>query len=222
MNVVVSDVRGVLPLYANAIETVEDARDRFLLEDGCLLPLRDTLFAAVVELRKPYQQMAHAWKSIPQLDLSSGLPLVLNTIYRHHIKPQQVISSVRPWHVLDYLSGAKVPAQAQLELPIVRTAVAHGIGVWFQTQLTDGIGYSTEPRPQETVYGHLFLPWLEPVSLREGEVCYVDLRAHVVGNDYVWQWETNIPGSEERQQIRNAHLIGPARKIVEEALRRAA
>jgi type I protein arginine methyltransferase len=202
VNVVVSDVRGVLPLYANAIQTVEDARDRFLLENGCLLPSRDTLFAAVVALPKPYQQMAQAWKSIPQLDLSSGLPLVLNTIYRHHIKPQQVVSSPGPWHVLDYVSGAKVPAQAQLQLPIVRTAVAHGIGVWFQTQLTDGIGYSSEPCPKETVYGHLFLPWLEPVSLREGEVCCVDLRAHLVGNDYVWQWETNIPGSEERQQIR--------------------
>jgi ribosomal protein L11 methyltransferase PrmA/PRMT5 arginine-N-methyltransferase len=202
VNVLVSDVRGVLPLHSNAIDTIEDARDRFLEKDGCLLPSRDTLFAAIVELPKHYGQLTRAWRAVPELDLSSGLPLVLNTIYRHHIKPQQVLSSSRPWHVLDYTKGAKIPAQARLELPITRTTIAHGIGIWFQTQLTGEIGYSTEPDSLETIYGHLFLPWLEPVSLREGEICSVDLRAHLVGTDYIWGWETDIAPSAEHQQVR--------------------
>ena len=202
VNVLVSDVRGVLPLHSNAIDTIEDARDRFLEKDGCLLPSRDTLFAAIVELPEHYGQLTRAWRAVPELDLSSGLPLVLNTIYRHHIKPQQVLSNSRPWHVLDYTKGAKIPAQARLELPITRTTVAHGIGIWFQTQLAGDIGYSTEPDSLETVYGHLFLPWLEPVFLREGEICSVDLRAHLVGTDYIWRWETDIPPSAERQQVR--------------------
>jgi protein arginine N-methyltransferase 1 len=202
VNIVVSDVRGVLPLHSNAIDTIENARDRFLEKGGCLLPLKDTLFAAIVELPEHYGQLTRAWSAVPQLDLSSGLPLVLNTVYRHHIKPQQVLSSACSWHVLDYTKGAKIPAQARLELPIARTAIAHGIGIWFQTQLTGDIGYSTEPDSLETVYGHLFLPWLEPVSLHEGEICTVDLRAHLVGKDYVWQWETDIPPSAEHAQVR--------------------
>jgi protein arginine N-methyltransferase 1 len=202
VNVLVSDVRGVLPLHSNAIDTMEDARDRFLEKDGCLLPSRDTLFAAIVELPEHYGELTRAWRAVPELDLSSGLPLVLNTIYRHNIKPQQVLSSSCPWHVLDYTKGAKIPAQARLELPITRTTIAHGIGIWFQTQLTGDIGYSTEPNSLETVYGHLFLPWLEPVSLREGEICSVDLRADLVGTDYIWRWETDIPPSAERQQVR--------------------
>ena len=202
VNIVVSDVRGVLPLHSNAIDTIENARDRFLEKGGCLLPLKDTLFAAIVELPEHYGQLTRAWSAVPQLDLSSGLPLVLNSVYRHHIKPQQVLSSARSWHVLDYTKGAKIPAQARLELPITRTTIAHGIGIWFQTQLTGDIGYSTEPDSLETVYGHLFLPWLEPVSLHEGEICTVDLRAHLVGKDYVWQWETDIPPSAEHAQVR--------------------
>jgi protein arginine N-methyltransferase 1 len=202
VNVIVSDVRGVLPLFSNAIDTLQDARDRFLTEGGHLLPSRDTLYAAIVQLPDAYEQLAGAWKAVPHLDLSPGLPLVLNTIQRHHIKPHQVISSPRPWHVLDYVVGAKTPAENRIELPITKTAIGHGLGVWFQTQLTADIGYSTEPRTQETVYGHVFLPWLEPVSLREGEICSVNLSAHSVGNDYVWQWETNLPAREDRAEIR--------------------
>ncbi len=201
VNVVVADVRGVVPLYSHAIDTLEDARKRFLAEDGRMLPSRDTLFASIVGLPEPYEHLSHAWKSIPQLDLRSGLPIVLNTIYRHQLKPHQLLSEARPWHVLDYVHGAQVTAQARLEFPIKQTAVGHGIAVWFETCLMEGIGYSTEPQTSETVYGHLFLPWLEAVPLEAGEVCTVDLRAHLVGNDYIWQWETTLPATAGRGEI---------------------
>ena len=202
VNVIVSDVRGVLPLFSNAIDTLQDARDRFLAEGGQLLPSRDTLYAAVVQVPDAYEQLTGAWNAVPDLDLAQGLPLVLNTIHRHHIKPHQVISEPRPWHVLDYVAGAKTSAENRIELPITKTGVGHGLGVWFQTQLTGDIGYSTKPRTRETVYGHVFLPWLEPVSLRDGEICSVDLRAHQVGSDYVWQWETNLPAGQDHAEIR--------------------
>jgi protein arginine N-methyltransferase 1 len=202
VNVIVSDVRGVVPLFSNAIDTLQDARDRFLAEGGQLVPSSDTLYAAIVELPDVYELLADAWKAVPHLDLSQGRPLVLNTVHRHHIKPHQVISRPQSWHVLDYVTGTNRPAENRIELPITKTATGHGVGVWFQTQLTGDIGFSTEPRMQETVYGHIFLPWLEPVSLREGEICFVNLRAHFVGNDYVWQWETNLPASEGRSEVR--------------------
>jgi protein arginine N-methyltransferase 1 len=204
VNVVVSDVRGVLPLFSNAIDTLQDARNRFLAVGGHLLPSRDTLYAAVVELPDVYRQLTHPWKAIPQLDLSRGLPLVLNSVQRLHIKPHQVLSQPRPWHVLDYVAEAKTAAENRIELPITKAGVGHGLGIWFQTQLAPGIGYSTEPRTEDTVYGHVFLPWLEPVPLDEGEVCSIDLRAHLVGTDYIWQWETNFPAARGHQEVRFA------------------
>jgi protein arginine N-methyltransferase 1 len=202
VNVIVSDIRGVLPLFSQAIGTLQDARDRFLAPDGRLIPSRDTLFAAVVEVADAYQRITGAWKRGSELDLSSGLSLVSNTIYRQILKPEQVLSESRPWHVLDYVRGPDGLAEGLLELPITRDGVGHGVGLWFETQLFDNIGYSTGPHCGETVYGHLFLPWLEAVSLHGGEICQVDLRAHLVGNDYIWQWETNIPAGLDRNQVR--------------------
>jgi protein arginine N-methyltransferase 1 len=201
VDVIVSDVRGALPLFSQAIETVCDARDRFLAPGGHFMPLRDTLHAAIVTLPKHYGQISQAWKSVPPLDLSSGLPLVLNTNYRHQLRPRDLMSESRAWHTLNYVSEAGAPAQASFSLPVTRDDVGHGIGIWFETELLDGIGYSTAPREVETVYGHLFLPWLEPVKLHPGDICSVKLSAHLVGGDYVWQWETNLPASESRNSI---------------------
>jgi type I protein arginine methyltransferase len=200
-DVIISDLRGVLPLFSSAIGTLEDARIRFLAEGGRLVPQRDTLICAIVENQEQYRQIADVWRSVPELELSAGLPLVLNGIYRQRMKPEQVLSQAVAWHRLDYPLGAKTAAQAVLELPVTRTGVAHGLGLWFETELLDGLGYSTEPRSGDTVYGHTFLPWLEPVHLRQGEVCHVDLRAHLIANDYVWQWETSIPASDGRPAL---------------------
>jgi type I protein arginine methyltransferase len=201
-NVIVADVRGVVPLHSHAIGTLEDARNRFLADGGQLLPSRDTLYAAVIEHPDFYQQLALPWSGVPHLDLTSGLPLVLNTLQRQQLKPRHVISRACSWHVLDYSSGAIIPAAARLELPITRDAIGHGLAIWFETVLKDDIGFSTAPREFETVYGHVVLPWLEPVALQEGDISSVDLRAHLVGNDFIWQWETRIPAAHGRDEVR--------------------
>lgn len=202
VNVIVADVRGVVPLHSHAIGTLDDARRRFLAEGGRLIPSRDTLCAAVIEHPEFYEQLVQPWTGIPNLQLTSGLPLVLNTLHKYHLKGKQVVSEPRQWRVLDYANGAAIPAEARVELPITRGATGHGLGIWFETVLCEGIGFSTQPGETDTVYGHVFLPWLEPVSLHAGDVCSVALHADLVGNDYIWQWETNIPASRGRNEVR--------------------
>jgi protein arginine N-methyltransferase 1 len=156
VQVVVSDVRGVLPLHSHAVGTLKDARTRFLAEGGQLLPRRDTLICAVVEAAEGYQHIAEAWKAIPSLDLRSGVPLVLNAFYRQRFKPQQVISQAHPWHTLDYLSGPQTPAAAKFQLSIACRGTGHGFGIWFETELTDGIGYSTDRKSEIPSTGTYF------------------------------------------------------------------
>jgi len=200
-NVIVSDVRGVLPLYSHAVGTLEDARTRWLAEGGKILPTRDILFCAIVEIPEYCRKIVDAWKSVPQLDLSAGLPLVLNGVYGARLKPEQVLSDVQVWHCLDYKTGVKASASGSVKLTASRDGVGNGLGLWFATELGDGISYCTEPRSGDTVYGHTFLPWLEPVRVGEGDVYQVDLHANLVGDDYVWRWETRAPATDARAAI---------------------
>src|SRR5256714_2578071 len=48
-NVVLSDLRGVLPLFQRHIPAIVDARRRFLAPGGTLIPQKDMLWAAIVE-----------------------------------------------------------------------------------------------------------------------------------------------------------------------------
>jgi len=193
VKVIVSDIRGALPFSGSAIPSIEDARQRFLAPGGLLIPQRDMLKAAVVEAKEYYEGLAAPWqKAWGGLDLSSPLSLVLNGYYAVSVKPEQLFTEPLTWHVLDYTVSAATHAAAALRFRIARTGTAHGLCLWFETQLLGGIGYSSGPGGSATIYGQIFLPWLDPVTVAEGQEIQVELRADLIGQDYVWSWNTTI------------------------------
>ena len=197
-NVIVADLRGTLPFFKQAIVSLEDARRRFLADGGKLIPQKDFLCAALVEDREYYESMSGPWAHSNGLDLSAALPLVLNGVYSRQLKPAQMLSRERRWCTLDYAAGASCSGSGTLTFTAERSGTAHGIGLWFETCLLGGIGFSTIPAATESVYGQGFLPWLEPVALETGEEIRVELHADPVGGDYVWRWETWIAGRQGR------------------------
>ncbi len=195
VNVIVSDIRGSLPFFGHAIASIEDARQRLLAPSGCLIPVRDTLKAAIIETGDFYSQIVSPWSKLsPGLDLSPGLALLLNASYSSHFKSDQLLTETHTWAYLDYSVGARPCAAADLSFSVSRAGTAHGVCVWFETELLDGIGYSSGPGAHKTVYGQVFLPWLEAVPVQPGKQIHVSLQASLVGQDYIWRWETKICG----------------------------
>ena len=199
VNVIVADLRGALPFLGQALPSLEDARKRFLADGGRMIPQRDFMCAGIVDASEQYQNLVKPWNNGDGLDLKASLPIILNGIYRKHLKAQNLISAPHRWCCIEYTSGASMRGAGVATFTVNRNAMGHGVGLWFDTELMDGIGFSTIPRETESVYGHGFLPWLEPVSLSEGDEVHVELHADPVGTDYVWRWDTSIPARGGRQ-----------------------
>jgi len=195
VNVIVSDIRGSLPFFDHAICTIEDARQRFLAPGGIMIPGRDILRAAVIDASEYYSRLISPWGTYESgFDLSSSLPLILNACYSTHFKADQLLTESKDWCVLNYKTGAAANAAGDLCFKATRAGAAHGICVWFETVLADGIGFSTGPSDKRSVYGQRFFPWPQAVSLEAGQEIQVSLHADLVGEDYIWRWETKISG----------------------------
>ena len=61
--VIISDLRGVLPLFQQHIPSLIDARQRLLAPGGAFIPRRDTLWAALVETPEQYEEIVGPWRS---------------------------------------------------------------------------------------------------------------------------------------------------------------
>lgn len=222
-NVIVSDVRGALPLFGDALPSIDDARERFLIEGGVQIPRRDTIYAAILETPDYYKRLASPWKDAGRgLELTAALPMILNSVYKVRSKRSQLMTDAQRWCELDYTTRLNLRASAKLRFRTTRSGTAHGITAWFEAQLFEDIGFSTVPGTMGTIYGQGFLPWLEPVALETGQEIEVDLRADPVAGDYVWRWDTKIvahKGQPERT-FRQSTFLGA--QFTSEALRRRA
>src|SRR5260370_40822894 len=133
------------------------------------------------------------------MDFSSALSLVLHGSYPSQFKPEQLPTEARSWCVLDYMVGASQQATAELHFLLARPATIHGVCVWFETQLFDGIGYSSGPDGASTIYGQVFLPWLEPVLVVAGEGVGGTLHARLIRRGFILRWgKGDLGGSGPR------------------------
>jgi protein arginine N-methyltransferase 1 len=197
VNAIVSDIRGVLPLFDGALASLQDARRRFLAPNGVMIPRRDVLKLAIIEAEKAYSRLTSPWKTCAtEVELAIPLQLVLNTGHSIAVKVEQLMSEPEEWCTLDYMGNPGPDVSGKLAFRAKRNGTAHGICVWFETELYEDIGFSSGPESQVTLYGQVFLPWLEPVVIEEGQQILINLHANLVGKDYLWRWETEIPGAD--------------------------
>jgi protein arginine N-methyltransferase 1 len=198
VDVIVSDMRGVLPLFENHIPSIVDARRRFLAPGGTLIARKDWIWAAVVEAPEAYGKIVDPWTSnVLGQDLTIARQKALNDFRKARVKPEQLLTEPQLWVTLDYASIEDPDVRGTVQWKAKRSGTGHGILVWFDMDLAEGVSFSNGPSALETVYGTAFFPWLKPVPLAAGQSLTVDLEAKQLENDYFWRWTTQIESAEK-------------------------
>ena len=198
--IIVSDLRGVLPWFQQHIPSMIDARKRLLARGGTLIPRRDILWAAVVEAGDRYDELIAPWENNKfDLDLSSGTRLITNTWRKTRIQPEQFLVEPVCWSTIDYREVDSPDVEAEISWRAARKGTAHGVAVWFDSDLVDGIGFSNHPSAPELIYGNGFFPFSQPVEVMENDRIKLRLEAKMVVDDYVWRWDTDFPKTSFKQ-----------------------
>jgi type I protein arginine methyltransferase len=192
-DVILSDLRGILPVFERHIPAIADARRRFLVPGGVMIPRRDTLWAAIVEAPKSYCEVVDPWDQNPfGQKLSPARQLAVNNVQKVRVSPAQLLTGHKLWATLDYATIQNPDVRGNLDWTIERAGTGHGIVVWFDADLAEDVGFSNAPGAPETIYGSFFFPWTQPVPLRQGQTVCVNLAAKLVENEYLWRWTTRI------------------------------
>lgn len=195
VDVIVSDLRGILPFWPGHVESVVDARDRILAPGGTLIPESDSLYVSVITAPEKYAEFADPWESGEYgVDLSVGRERALNAWTKHRFKVEQLLTKSACAAVIDYriVTTSDARFSKDVKLQVDRDGVAHGLGLWFDTRLTGEIGFSNAPGQAEAVYGRAFFPWQRAVTVRSGWAVHVRVEAWPLPESYVWRWSSTV------------------------------
>ncbi len=190
-DVIVSDLRGGLPLFEGHVAAIKDARERLLAPGGTLIPARDHIHIAPVEAVDTYRRYEEPWRSNRyDVDLSAGSRFVLNQMRRVDLKQDNLIGPAQNLATLDYATIVDPNLHARNELRIARTGLVHGLLLWFDAELGPGAAYSNAPGAPPQVYSQTFLPLEKPLTVDSGDCIEAEVKANLVGGSYVWSWNT--------------------------------
>jgi protein arginine N-methyltransferase 1 len=190
-DVIVADLRGILPFYCKSIAAMMDARDRLLAPGGVLIPQQDTIHGTVAESPDLYNRRILAWGQTG-FDMSAARLKAVNTMYKIRTTPEEFLAGPCPIGSIDYRTVASPHFEASACWRAARSGTAHGLCVWFESALADGVSFSNAPGLPELTYGAAFFPFPEPSAVEPGDRIAVKIQADPVGDDYIWRWNTSI------------------------------
>lgn len=202
-DVIVADVRGILPLMWTSVATMIDARRRLLAPDGAIIPARDRVFGALVEHAAAYDDIIKPWSQARfEFDFTPARDLVLQHWRKAIAGTDGLLTPVSELFELDYRSIENPTVGGTFDVAVTRAGTAHGVCVWFDTELFEGIGFSNGPGHPRTIYGQGFFPLPGPIAVETNDRVRVELRAIQVQADYTWCWDTAIASPDRSEKAR--------------------
>lgn len=216
-NVLLSDLRGVLPMRADGIPTLVNARERMLVPGARLIPERDIIHAAPCAAPARWDEVELTLGAEPHGIRRSALAArARSSLHRMRVDADMLCAQPAMVAPVDYRSITSPHMDATVSWTVERDARIEGIALWFDAHLADGISFTTSPLAARTMYSHAFLPLEAPFDAIAQDRIETRLRFRLVEGSYVISWDTTIrpggPGRAEvtmRQSTLGSALIAP-------------
>lgn len=204
VDVIISDLHGVLPYFQQHIPSIVDARQRLLAPGGVLIPQKDTINATVVSAPEQYEEAyVKPWVGNKyDLKMQAARRVVTNQWDRGKVEPSQFLTEPQVWATLDYTTISETDISAKVSWTLQQEGLAHGLSLWFDTQVGEVLYVSNAPGLPPHVYGNAFFPWSDPVALLAGDEVQASIQANLIGEDYVWRWNTQVLSQGDPKRIK--------------------
>jgi len=223
-DVLLEDLRGILPLAGEHIASVIDARTRHLRPGATIIPVRDTLWAAPAEADAAFRARHVTPGDAPHgIDRRAVDVVVRQNWYHADLTREQLLAPPAQWGAIEFATVTSTDVAGQAEWTLDRAGIVEGIGVWFDTDLGFGCSFSNAPGLPKTAYSRGFLPFPRAIGVRAGDRMRVEIRAALVEGDYVLAWDTvfePLPGQGRAGERFRQSNVGAVPTTLAQLMRR--
>lgn len=192
-NVLVEDIRGVMPLNAERISVLRDARERLLTSDARYVAQRDRIWAAPARHPSAVRSdIETAGADTYGVDLRSVHAHVVDGWRRVKSRPEDLLLPRSSLGALELGTASEPGFEGTARWTVEAALLVDGFAVWFDAELAEGERFSSAPGPEQTTHGCLFLPLREPLSVPRDADLSLRFCAIPVAGDYAWTWECAV------------------------------
>ncbi len=169
VDLIVSETLGNYALEENIIDTLNDARARFLKPGGKIIPHRIRQFVSPVVSDRLHRELS-AWDDVGYgLDFKTAKAMSLNNVYVRTMQREELDDPAgQVWDEVDLAKPAKPARKGEAVWLSERGMQVFGLCVWWVADLVAAVNLSTAPGSQATHWEQLYFPMMSPMTVEAG------------------------------------------------------
>jgi protein arginine N-methyltransferase 1 len=168
-DVLISETLGSFAIDENTLQFTCDGRDRFLVEDGLMIPQGLELFVAPVEAPWIYEKLDF-WRKVQGLDFSPAFDLFSKKIMIEQVSGNAMLAGPISVAKIDLRSVVDSGFESRSFISMEKSGTIHGVAGWFTVMLTDERTISTAPDAPLTHWKQAVFPFPDPIEVTEGDI----------------------------------------------------
>lgn len=174
VDIIISEWMGYFLLFENMLNTVLYARDKWLVNDGIVLPDRASLYLTAIEDAEYKEDKIEFWNSVYGFDMSCIKKQSMMEPLVDTVDQNQIVTNCQLLKMMDISKMAPGDASftAPFKLVAERDDYIHALVAYFDVSFTKChklMGFSTGPRSKTTHWKQTVLYLEDVLTICEGE-----------------------------------------------------
>jgi protein arginine N-methyltransferase 1 len=208
VDVLICDHVGYFGFDYGIVETLSDARRRFLKPGGKLIPARIALQLAAVESEK-CRALADGWSA-------PGVPAefhwlrerAVNTKHAVQLQQHELLGQPAALGTIDFCDDNPEFHRWTVQLRVERDGVLHGLAGWFDCELSEGVSMTNSPLSDAAIQrSQVFLPIEESLAVKAGDTLIATVMARPAEQLLAWEVEVPARGAKFRHSTWQGDLL---------------
>ncbi|KAJ4756988.1 Protein arginine N-methyltransferase 1.1 [Rhynchospora pubera] len=174
VDVIISEWMGYFLLFENMLNTVLYARDKWLVNDGAVLPDKAALYLTAIEDAEYKDDKIEFWDNVYGFNMSCIKKQAMMEPLVDTVDPNQIVTNSQLLKTMDIskMSPGDASFTASFKLIAERTDYIHALVAYFDVSFTKChklMGFSTGPKSKSTHWKQTVLYLEDVISICEGE-----------------------------------------------------
>ncbi|RZC51614.1 hypothetical protein C5167_020044 [Papaver somniferum] len=175
VDIIISEWMGYFLLFENMLDTVLYARNKWLVNDGIVLPDKASLYVTAIEDHEYKEDKIEFWNDVYGFDMKCIKKQSIMEPLVDTVDQNQIVTNYQLLKTMDILKMASgdVSFTAPFKLRAERSDYIHALVAYFDVSFTQChklMGFSTGPRSRTTHWKQTVLYLEDVLTICEGEV----------------------------------------------------
>lgn len=174
VDIIVSEWMGYFLLFENMLDTVLYARDKWLVNDGLILPDKASLYLTAIEDAEYKDDKIEFWNNVYSFDMTCIKKLAIMEPLVDTVDQKQIVTNCHLLKTMDIskMTSGDASFTAPFKLVASRDDYIHALVAYFDVSFTKChkfMGFSTGPRSRATHWKQTVLYLEDVLTICEGE-----------------------------------------------------